>query len=310
MPLASRSIPPHGAFPQELVDLVIDELADAYENNPLHSSPCTDAYKALHACALVSKKCAVYSRMHLFRHVEIQVLEGRPTLPLPVSIQPYIKELGILCSPQLFAGCWPTQVASTLDFLKGFSAAPINRLGIAGGVLVNQRVYIQEFIDAHSATLRIVDFRSCSVSAHNIADIMLGHSCLKHFYLIDCKTQSLPPPITDTPYSGTCSKAAELELLVTVDDCYEGLAPIVAILARFPNRISRLDVDHLMMGGRATSATNELIRVNVNVLSSLQVRLLAGTFEFTRKMMLLLLIVIQPRRRAGELRRARRPVQS
>ena len=160
-PPTSRLMSQHGAFPPHLVNLVIDELGNSYQSRSSLAHPLESAstYKALCKCALVSKKWTVRSQAHLFESVKIDVRKGQPTLPPPGPVLPYIKHLDI------WYGHRPTPSASTADLLKLFSAAPIERLAITGGVLVDKRVCIQEFIGARSATLQTINLNYCSLSA-------------------------------------------------------------------------------------------------------------------------------------------------
>ena len=80
----------------------------------------------------------------------------------------------MLCSEMAYSRYFPVQVRSAPDVLRAFFAAPIESLGIVGVELAGQRVCIQEFIAAHSATLQTVKFEGCLLSAHKIFDIMLG----------------------------------------------------------------------------------------------------------------------------------------
>jgi len=300
---------PHGTFPLQLVNQVLDELGDTHRNRYYtKSAPYrAGASEALRACALVSKKWTARSRAQLFKEVNIKVGKGQPTITPPPPILPYIKELGISY------GFEPTKAASIADLLKAFTAAPIERLGITGGVLDNKRACIQECINAHSTTLHTVEFRHCSISACNIADIVLRPHRLKTLRLIACKCEGLPPPgrplIADTPEPDSRSKAVELELSLTEGDPEEGPVDIVAMVARLPYRFSRLDIDHVAAGYGTTEATDALTKANASVLSSLRVHIYAGMFgSLSKKIMLL--IAAQPRRRHGGCYRARTPVQS
>ena len=292
-------MPPQGAFPPQLVNLVIDELGDAYRRS--HNYPTiirrrSSEYEALHACALVSKKWTIRSRAHLFRKVKVEVREGQPTLTPPTSILPCVKKLEIWC------GDHPTQVASTADLLKVFSTSPIERLQITGGELADKRVCIQECIHAHSATLRTVKFGGCSLSAPNIGDIVLGPNGLKRLHLNDCELSSGHPLIADTQNPGACLKAAELEFCISADNFFqEGPPMIAAEIARLPYRFSKLNVAHFPTEewDEAMTATSTLIKANADVLSSLQIRIFAGMFGILGKRMKLL-IAIQPRRRHGD----------
>ena len=73
----NTSIPPmplHGSLLQELVDQVIDEFGDAYQD-PDHdkrSGNRLDACKALHACSLFSRDWAGRTREHPFQVVKIR----------------------------------------------------------------------------------------------------------------------------------------------------------------------------------------------------------------------------------------------
>ena len=267
-------MPTHGAFPLQLVNQVIDELGASHR----WDDNCF-AYTTLRACALVSKRWTAPSRAHLFRKVKIEGGKHKSTIAPPASILPYIKEL------EVYYGHRPAQPASIGEFLKAFVAAPIECLGITGGVLVNERVCIQETIDAHSATLHTVEFQSCSLSAHNITDIFLGRHHLRSLRLVDCTCHQLPSPghplVANVPGPSALSKAVELELGIFGGDPFEGSADVVAMVARLPYRFSRLDFDHIVAGEEATEVTNALIKANADVLSSLRIRFLAGMFEYS-----------------------------
>ena len=264
----------HRTFPLQLVNQVIDELGASHRWDHNHF-----AYTTLRACALVSKRCTAPSRAHLFRKVKIEGDKHGHTITPPASILPYVKEL------EVYYGHNPTQPASIGHFLEAFIAAPVECLGITGGVLVDERACIQKTIDAHSATLHTVEFQSCSISAHNITDILLGRHHLRSLRLVDCKCQELPPPgqplIASAPDSGARSKAVGLglELSIFGEDPFEGPADVVAMVAKLPYRFSRLDVDHIVAGEGTTEVTNALIKANADVLSSLRVRLSAGMFK-------------------------------
>jgi len=209
-------MPPHGIFPLQVVDLVIGELAVDHEKQvmwfPFHKF--TNAGEALRSCALVSKKWASRSRAHLFEKVTVQGREGRPTLLPPPSILPHIKKLEVICSQQS-SGFWPPHEPSIPDLLKVFLTAPSNVFELLGEH--DQRVCIQEFIDARSTTLRTVEFKYCSLSTHNISDMVLGNHCIKRLHLADCNSERLPAghPITDTPGLGARSNAVEPELYIS-----------------------------------------------------------------------------------------------
>ena len=123
-------------------------------------------YTSLHTCSLVSKKWTVCSRAHLFRKVKIQVREGRPALTPPTFILPYIEKLDISTS----------QIFPSEDLLQAFSTAPIEHLKITGGVLADERDYIQELFAVHSSMLRLLEFDSCLFSPYNII-VMVGRRC-------------------------------------------------------------------------------------------------------------------------------------
>lgn len=294
---------PRETFSPQVVDLVIGELADSHENYPKWSPRYKGAYEALRSCALVSKKWAGRSRVRLFENVKVEVCEGRPTLLPPPSILPYIKKLEILCTQQSFTGYWPTEVASTPDLLKAFPMAPIERLGITGGALANQRGCVQEFIDAHSSTLRTVEFKGCSLSGYNISDIVLGNRCIKRLHLVDCKSERLPPGrpfVADPPGPGTYSEPAELELHISGDNPEGGPADMAVMIAQLPYRFSRLDIEHRPTeeSPEEMTATSELIKANADALSSLRIHICAGMFSFL-SLIFTLLIACQPRRGYG-----------
>jgi hypothetical protein len=227
----------------------------------------------------------------MFGRVKIEGHKGQPAITPPASILPYVKEVEIYYGPR------PTQAASIPDILKAFATAQIEHLGIAGGVLADKRTCIREFIGTHSATLQAVEFKDCSLSAYNIADIVLGRHHLKCLRLDFCECGPLPPPgqplITGTPDPDTRSNLVELELCLSGGDPQEGPVDVAAMVARLPYRFSRLDVEHVATSYGATKATNALIKANAEALSSLRIRIQAGMLGFLdRKMMLL--IVIRP----------------
>ena len=279
---------PHGAFPPQLVNLVIDEVGVAYQWNLKHSifsGGGASEREALLSCALVSKKWTVRSRAHLFKEVKIEVREGQPTLTPPASVLPYIRTLELWC------GHGHTQVPSTADLLKAFTTVPIEHLIITGVVLVDKRACIQECIAAHSGTLQTVEFKGCSISAYNVSDVVLGHPSLKRLHLTECECEQLPPPgrplIADTPNPGACPKAVEMELCISAD-CIERPVDMVTMVARLPYRFSKLDVIHFPTEEyeEAMNATNTLIKANADVLSSLEIRIFAGTSgSLSREMM-------------------------
>jgi len=280
---ASRLMPPREAFPPQVVNLVIDELGDAYQNCHRNSIESVDPFEALCACTLVSRKWADRSRAHLFNTVEIHVPEGEAAPTPPPAILPHVKKLEVLYSEMSYSSYWPVQVPSIPDLLRAFSAAPIESLGIIGAELANQRVSIREFIDAHSATLQTVKFEGCLLSAYNISDVVLGRYRPKRLRLVDCACgQPQPPgkpPVVNTPNPSGGSKTAELELSISGGYEPEPLAQIVSAAAWIPYQLSRLEFDYVVANVEVTEAANDLIEVNAHALSSLRIRLWAGTFE-------------------------------
>ncbi|KAF9649937.1 hypothetical protein BDM02DRAFT_1702847 [Thelephora ganbajun] len=264
---------PHGVLPPQLVNQVIDELGKAYHCDRVQCPHCA----TLRACTLVSKKWSARSRAHIFKKVKIHEDKDQPTITPPASILPYVKEL------EVYYGCWPIQAASIPDCLKAFVAAPIECLRITGGVLGDKRACIQECIDAHSATLQVVEFQYCLISAYNFSDIVLGRHRLRSLRLAGCKCKELPPPghslTTDKIDPVMCSKPLELDLSISGGDPEEGPVSIETMVARLPYRFSRLDVDHVTAGDGATKATNALIKANADVLSSLCVHIYAEDME-------------------------------
>jgi len=276
-------MPAHGAFPLQLVTQVIDELGAAHRWD--HN--CF-AYASLRTCALVSKRLTACSRVHLFRKVKIEGDERKPTIPPPASILPYVKEL------EVYYGNHSTQSVSIGNLLKAFAAAPIEHLGITGGVLIDERACIQESINTHSSTLQTVEFESCSLSAYNIVDILLGCHRPRNLRLDDCKCEELPPPgqplIADAPNPNERSKVGEIELGISGGDPWDDPGSIIAMVARLPYQFSRLDIEHLVAGEGTTEATNALIKANADVLSSLRVRFWAGMFESLGRKAILLIV--------------------
>jgi len=289
---------PHGRFPLQVVDLVIGQLADAHEHNiKLYPLRYKGTCKTLRSCALTSKKWADRSRARLFEKVKVEVREGRPTLFPPPSILPHIKKLEVICSQQSFGSFWPPHEPSTPDLLNAFLTAPIERLRITRGALADQRVCIQGFIEAHSATLQTVEFDYCSLSTHNISDIVLGNRCIKRLHLADCNS---PPGCltTDTPGPGTCSKVADLELYISGEDWESGPMDMAIMIAQLPYRFSKLEIDHFPTeeSHEAMTATSGMIKANAETLSSLRIHIFAGMFVLFRLKMTVLK-VIQSRRR-------------
>jgi hypothetical protein len=284
-------MPPHEIFPLELVHQVIDELGEAHRWDLGFILPSTVAMDTKHSGVFPGvQEVDRCSRAHMFKKVKIEDTK-RPARHHPTRIHPTLRQGGRdILRPSTYPG-----QASTPDLLKGFAMAQIEHLGITGGVLADKRACIQEFIDTHSTTLQTVKFKHCSLSAYNIADIVLGRHRLRRLRLDYCECEQLPPPgrplITDAPDPDTCSKPVELELRLSGGDPEEGPVDIVAMVAQLPYRFSRLDVEHVAAGYGATKATNALIKANADVLSSLRIRIWAGMFGFlSRKMMLLIVI--------------------
>ena len=275
-PSASLSMSPPGQFPPELVGRVIDELGGAYRRHPSIPSG-TSAYTALRACSLVSKKWIPRSRAHMFRKVKIREDKGQLTITPPAFVLPYVKKLEVDSSYQP-----RVEVSSIPDLLNAFAAAPIECLKITGGTLVDKRACIKEFIDAHSTTLRKIKFQHCSLSAHNITDVILDRRLVEILCLADCELENLPPGrlrITGKPASGQPPEPSGLELRISGGDPMEGPVPIVTIVSELPYRFSKLNVDHAATGEGAEEAANALIKANGNTLSSLYVHVLAGMSE-------------------------------
>lgn len=251
---------PHGTLPLELVDQVIDELGEAFRKGHFNARP------ALLACSLVSKTWTVRSRSHMFRRVEINGRKVKPT-STPASIVQYVKELEVL-----YYGKTPAQTASIADFLKAFATAPIECLRIMGMMLFDKRTCILECIEAHFATLERLEFQHCSLSPHNISDIVLGRHRLESLSLISCGStgqRSSPPGGPDTHL-----KPSDMEL------CISGPVDVVTMVAGLPHRFRKLDVLHIVTEEETTTeAMNALIKANGDVLSSLRARIWAGVFE-------------------------------
>ena len=293
-------------FPLELVHQVIDELGGEYRENTLLARG--SAYEALRACTLVSKRWTAHSRTHLFKEVEIRADEYKPTIPPPTSVSPCIKDLRIFYGRQLTQ----TPIA---DLLKAFVAAPIEYLAITGVEFFDGRAPTQEFIEAHSATLKTLELQGWSLSASDVVAILLGRHHLKRLLLVDCQCENLSRPgqslVVNAPDPNTSSKVVGMELSITGGDPSEGPTSVITMIAQLPHRFSRLDIDHVIGGDGANEATNALIEANADVLSSLQVHFIAGMSRLSNGKVTLL-IVTRPRRGlgVGYRRRARTPVQS
>jgi len=266
---------PHRALPQELVDQVIDELCDAYRDadHDKRSDHRLDAYKALHACALISKNWTSRSRAHLFREVKIRGdEEGLFAIP-PDSIMPYIEKLKIQLESQHY------RLFPSKRLLTPFHTAPITYLGITGGVLTTKaRVCLVECAIALSATLQTMAFKSCSLSLHLVLDIVLAHPGLKRLHLICCSigiTIVIPRP-------GTRSEASGMELGVFSHSAPKDHHLTMAAAALLPSRFGRLDLDHIYSPG-TSRATSALIKANAESLSSLQVHIISRTSRILKK---------------------------
>lgn len=254
---------PCGKFPLELVDQVIDELGKDYRKEQ------ADAYAALHACSSVSKSWTTRSRGHMFRKVKIKGYEDKPTATPPASIMTYVKKLEVV-----YHDYHSLQAASIADVLQVFVTAPIERLQISGVILVDKRFCIQECIETHFATLQKVEFLSCSLCTGNISDIVLGHNRLKTLHIESCYVDEKPSSPEEHDVD---PEPSELELCITGGgDPGVGSAHIFAMAAMLPHRFRKLDITHIVGGDGTTETTNELLRVNKDVLSSLCVRIWAG----------------------------------
>ena len=260
---------PHITLPQELVDKIIDELGDAYLDHDYfkRSDRRVHAGKALHACALVSKRWIDRSRAHLFKEVKIRAREGNLCIP-PRFLFQYVKRLTLWTRFELLQ---PIH-ASTLS--KTFATSPITHLGITGGVFRDAEFCLQECITTFSATLQTITLKTCTLSVHHILDLVLAHPDLKRLCLRDCCLwQDISP---DHPLITDPGMAPNLEFAVFGMSPAEGPEDDVCVLAELQNQFRRLEVDHVQ-DPDATDATNTLIKANSRVLSSLRVHIMSGT---------------------------------
>ena len=270
--IASPAMSPHGGLPQELVDQVIDEFGDAYldPHHDKRSDHRLGAYKALHACAMVSRDWTGRSRAHLFREVKIRGdEEGLFAMP-PDSFMPYIEKLKIQLQSQHF------RLFPSPDLLTPFHTAPITYLGITGGALENARVCLVECIVALSATLQTTVFKSCSLSLHLIVDVVSAHPGLKRLHLLGCTIRPARPDPSVAPRPGMDSEVLDLELGVFSHSAPRDHPLTVAMAAQLPSQFGRLDLDHVQSPG-AGRVTNALIKANAESLSSLQVHIISRT---------------------------------
>ena len=268
---------PH--LPLDVIYQVIDELGETFRRDRAHLRRPRrgDAHKALLACSTVSKGWAHCSRSHIFRIVRISVCKDEP-IP-PASILPYVQELSLSQR-----GSRASQAASVPDFLKTFATSPVESLVIHRVVLVNKRVFVREFINTHSATLRRLEFQECLLSPHNFSDVILGLHRLKRLTLNGCEFEEPSsdlgePPVVNQPEPDTCPEPSELELLISGVCFFQPYALLVTTVARLPHRFSTLDIRHFAPRRETPAATNALIKANGGVLSSLRIRIWAGTFQ-------------------------------
>jgi len=269
---------PHRALPQELVDKVIDELDDAYRDSG--HDKCSDhrlsACKALHACTLVSKSWTSRSRAHLFREVKIRADEEGLFLMPSQPLIPYIERLKIRMQCEYY------QLFPSPDLLAPFHTAPITYLGISEGVLATDaRDCLVECVVALSATLKTVEFKSCSFTLQLILGILSAHPGLKRLHLTSCRLEPTRSDRTVVP-PGMRSEAPDLELGVFTHPLVGGHDLTVATAAQLPNQFSRLDLDYIRCQG-ATNATNALIKASAGSLSFLQIYVVSSTSKIPKQ---------------------------
>ena len=148
----TQPMPSRRSLPQELVDKIIDELAEAYHDpdlRELHPDDLNTTRETLHACMLVSKNWTRRSRSHLFKEIEIRADSGL-VLP-PESVMPHVTKL------EMQLGCGGYRLFPSRDIFTPFYAAPITHLGITAGAPGVARVYLVECVAALSTTLQISD---------------------------------------------------------------------------------------------------------------------------------------------------------
>ena len=259
----------HRTIPQELIDQVIDELGDAYQD----PDDRLNAGKALHACALTSKNWTDRSRAYLFRVVEIRGDEEAQFPIPPQSLMPYVEKLEIKLLVQKF------RIFPTPDILTPFHTAPIAHLGITEGGLATgeARPCLVECIAALSATLQTVTFRSCSLSPRLVSDIISAHPGLGRIHVLSCSfnsdTDPIPPAVSHPVMR---LEPPDLELLVVSGDASTHHFTVAAF-AQLPNRFGSLNFEHFLFGPLVNMATDVLIQANAESLTSLQVHIITRT---------------------------------
>lgn len=261
---------PHRTFPQELVDKIIDELGGAYLDHDSfkRSDYRINAGKALHACALVSRRWTGRSRAHLFKEVKVRP-HGDDLLPIPPQfLLPYVQRLTLSLPSE------PPQLIHTTALSKAFLTSSIKCLGITRGHLNDAPARLLECIVAFSAALQTIRLKLCELSFHNILDLVSTYPQLKLLHFRGCHVKAIPP---DFPLVIDQGKAPGLELVVFGESPTDvDLESTKGVLAQLPNRFTRLHLEHFEYQS-AIHTTNALIKANSKVLSSLHVHFILGT---------------------------------
>ena len=269
----------HGGLPQELVDQVIDELANACldPDRDKRSDHHIDAREALHACALVSKNWTGRSRAHLFREVNIKGDDDGLCLLPPPSLMPYVTNLKIQLR------CQHYRLFPSRDLVTPFHTAPITHFGIEDGVLATEaRVCLVECITALSAALQTVTFKSCSLSPRLINEIVFAHPGLGRLHLLSCDLEHIGPDRSTISLPWMRSKGPDLELRVVSELMWGVHDRNVTTVAQLPMQFGKLDFDHIS-GQFARGATNSLIKASAESLSSLTVHIISCTSRIPKR---------------------------
>lgn len=274
-------MPPPSSLPQELIDKIIDELAEVYWDvyRVQHPEDRVVACEALHACSLVSRNWVGRSRTHLFKRVKIRVGalrdSGRSSVPSK-SLMPYIAKLWIHLRSKHY------RLFPSPKLLKRFHSAPITHLGITEAALAPSQGSLVECVAALSATLRTVTFKTCSLPLQLIIDIVLKHPGLKRLFISYCAIQPTNQDNHVMPRPDARPTDLELGIYSGADGRGQDIALIT--VAQLPIRFNRLDFDYFPGPRTSTDrSSNTLIKASAESLSYLTVHIVTCTSVVLRQ---------------------------
>ena len=270
----------HEPIPQELVDMIIDDVGGGrgrVHRPPLkgddHASDVI-TYEALKSCALVARSWTHRSRMNLFEEIVLKV-DGEEgisdlVLPPPASLQ-FVKFLEIYLNPSS-----PHRDPMTMYLLSAFSACPLEFLQIDGGLFsLSGRPALQAFFDALSGRLLGITFRFCIFEPEPLRDILSIQDTKANVMFLGCDQEHPDDPAReDVDWELVChTPRRKLCVMGTEERPSE---EFLIDLSELSVVFFRLEVD-FYESGELVDATQRLIDANSGALSFLKLNVISYT---------------------------------